>query len=131
MQVVSEQDAKQTDAIEQLEDSFSSRVLGKYGLEKTISLCLLHSCQQTACIELLESLLCSEQAEKQNALDEIAALQLELGEINKVIAPHQPWLQKMLDALSQARESVECTRLALAAEKVNVTRLNEIGETRM
>ena len=63
MQVVSEQDAKQADAIEQLEDSFSSRVLGKYGLEKTISLCLLRSCQQKACIELLESLLCSEQAE--------------------------------------------------------------------
>jgi hypothetical protein len=216
MQVVSEQHAKQADAIEQLEDGFSS-VLGKYGLEKTVSLCLLRSCQQRACIELLESLLCSEQAEKQNALDEIAALKLELGELNKIIEPHlgcyqqkhtaqalglkwqscgttkptdgrllvnpelakalltktefakeewamfgvtdlsstdyiktksfyfqtaawiepEPrlaWLQEMLDALSQARESVGCTRWALAAEKVlpeNVTRLNEIGETRM
>ncbi len=87
LSVVSEHDAKQADAIKQLEDGSSSG-LGKYGLEKAVSLCLLRSCQQRACIELLESLLCSEQTEKQNALDETAALKLELGELNKIIEPH-------------------------------------------
>ena len=203
MQIVSKEDAKHADAIEKLEGGFDS-VGEKYGLMKTVSLSLLRSLEQQARIELLESLLTGEKAERQIALDEIAVLKNELEELNKIIEPHlggyrippapalglkwqnsgtteptegrllknselenalikktefteeewtnfgvadlsdieyirvkiqskscyfkpavwvepEPhlaWLQEMLDSLSKARESVECTRLAFVAEKV-------------